>query len=368
MNIRPIEQTYEATYYDGVTSELRSGTVSLLPTALRMDLADRSLTWPYEQCRLECDSHYGEPARIAPKDSQGEAIVIEDPQFVTALGQYHQPLVARPWWDARLEGWAATLRSAAAAVLLSAGFYFYGIGLLAELAAILAPRSVEQRLGDSTVQLLVPKSLQCQPNDAARLLARIEQPLFRASESQYPFRVVYSNMRMANAFAAPGGTIIVTQGLLELTQNEDEYAAVIAHEIQHVKNRDSMRAIARELGGSIILAMLAVDPAANKLILEQSGKLLELSFSRDAESTADSGAAKLLIQSGRNPSGLESFLKTLESAHADDEDPLKYLSTHPPTRERVADLQRWTANAPPGRQILTAEEWTRAKKICPASD
>jgi beta-barrel assembly-enhancing protease len=362
--IKPLGNEYPGFYYDGAVSRRHEGRLTLEERGLRVELEDRCLLWPYGECELVSDGFHGEPARVERRGSFGEAVATMDRQFVTALGQYNQAVVARAWWDLRLEGWASMLQSGAGVLLLGAGLYYFGLGLIAELGAMVAPRSVETRMGESTVKLLAPESSRCTDKEAIQLLGRVEKQLFSAVKADYPFRVIYARMGMVNAFAAPGGMIVVSEELLRKSVSEDEYAAVIAHEIQHVLHRDSMRAMARQLGGSMLLAMLSVDPSSNAFFLNQSSAVLELSFSRGAETLADLGAVRLLRKVGRDPEGLIRFLEGLEEGRLGNDPMLKYLLTHPLTAERVAALRKEIGPGRGGRKLLTNGEWLRAQRVC----
>ncbi|MCX6611622.1 MAG: M48 family metallopeptidase [Acidobacteria bacterium] len=364
MQIKPLPAQFPGLLYDGERSLRLSGQVRLSLSQIEIELGDRCFGWNYADCKLVSDGFYGDPARIECSAMPSAALLVEVPEFVEALGQHYPRIVERPWWDTRLTGWASIMRSGAGVLLLGAGFYYFGIGLLAEAGAIMAPRSVEEKLGTSTVQLIAGPSVACKDSAATALLGKVESRLFRAAGSDYKFRVIYAKLNMVNAFAAPGGSIVVSDYLVRLTESPEEYAGVLAHEIQHVLHRDSMRAITRELGGNVILAMLSVDPSTNAIFLNQSTALLNLSFSRDAESAADLGAVELLEKARLPANGLILFLNRLIEEEGASGNLARYLSTHPDTKERIASLRRIIREGQVVEPVMSREEWKQAQKVC----
>lgn len=364
MNIRPLAEDFAATYYDGERAVRHQGRVKLGVSRIEIELETFCVAWEYVDCRLVSDGFYGEPARIETKQMPGAALVVAERDFIEALGQHYAALVARPWWDARLSGWAAILRSAAGALVLGAGIYYYGIGLMAELGAAVAPKAIEERLGDSAVKLIVAPDQVCSASESTRLLARIESRLFQAAGSEYKFRVIHARLEMVNAFAAPGGNIVVSDYLVRMAGSPEEYAGVLAHEIQHVLHRDSMRAISRELGGNALLAMMAVDPSSNPIFLNQSKALLDLSFSRSAEEQADIGAVALLAKAKIPMGGLAAFLNRLLEDQGRKQGGIHYLSTHPDTAVRIETLRKLARADAATEPLLTQQEWQRARDVC----
>lgn len=146
----------------------------------------------------------------------------------------------------------------------------------------------------------------------------------------------------ANAFALPSGTIIVTDELVALAEWDEEIVGVMAHEIGHVVHRHSLRQV---LQGSVItLGMLLITGEPDSLLATVPAVLVTLGYSRDFEHEGDRYAQERLAALGLDPGYLDSMLLRLEQEHAGRSDGraeesslLDYLSTHPPTRERVSN-------------------------------
>ena len=138
-----------------------------------------------------------------------------------------------------------------------------------------------------------------------------------------------------NAFALPGGDIVVNRGLLAASTRPEELAGVLAHEIQHVELRHSLKGRLRDTGVALLWTVLVGDPRAS-LVGELSTRLLTLKFSRDAESAADAGGFALLLTRGIDPAGMVDFFRRL--AQSGGATPPALLSSHPPSTEREAAL------------------------------
>jgi beta-barrel assembly-enhancing protease len=154
-----------------------------------------------------------------------------------------------------------------------------------------------------------------------------------------------------NAFAAPGGLIFATRGLLRCCETEDELAAVLAHEIGHVENVDGLRAIktgrlssaltilAVESGKTLGGADLAeVAKAFDESINDITSTLVNSGYSRRIEYQADAAAIEILRKAGYAPGALVAMLENMEKNWNPTR--LDFAATHPPPGERIAQLRR----------------------------
>lgn len=165
---------------------------------------------------------------------------------------------------------------------------------------------------------------------------------------------------MLNAFALPGGFIAVHSALLLAAQNESELASVLSHEIGHVQQRH----IARMLGqqredallplAALILAALAAKSspdAAMGVLMGGQGLAIsrQLSYSRDAEREADRVGFQIMRAAGFDTTGMVSFFRRLQNTTKLYGDIPAYLSNHPLTGERIADIQARIRDTPHGQ-------------------
>ncbi|MCP5102791.1 MAG: M48 family metalloprotease [bacterium] len=145
--------------------------------------------------------------------------------------------------------------------------------------------------------------------------------------------------REVNAWSAPGGIILLTRGLVNLAANEDELAAVLAHEISHIVSKDPLKAVKSERLKQ--LGFFAAKKAAkgdladvlNDSVLDVTGKLLQKGYSRSTEKKADLAALDLLAAAGYNPNALLSMLEKIEEIETKK---AAVFSAHPKANKRIA--------------------------------
>ncbi len=162
---------------------------------------------------------------------------------------------------------------------------------------------------------------------------------------RFEFRLV--DAPWPNAFALPGGTILVTTGLFETAQTPEEVAGVLAHEMAHVLRRHGLRKIITSAGPYYVMRLFLSDRHAFLAAVgEGSSLLVQQSFSRDYEREADRTAWGYLVTARIDPRGLSSFLRKTSDALArmhggpsiDDLTP-RVLRSHPPDEERLQYLE-----------------------------
>lgn len=154
-----------------------------------------------------------------------------------------------------------------------------------------------------------------------------------------------------NAFALPGGKVGVYLGLLNLAETNDELAAVIGHEIAHVTSRHSgermshqMIASGVQVGSEMVMDAKEVDPKKRAIartvlgIGTSVGAILP--FSRLHESEADAIGLRFAAGAGYDPRAAVTFWQRMQKANEGQQRPPEFLSTHPSSQTRIANLKR----------------------------
>jgi Zn-dependent protease with chaperone function len=136
----------------------------------------------------------------------------------------------------------------------------------------------------------------------------------------------------ANAFALPGGAIVVTDELVELAEAEDEITAVLAHELGHIAHRHALRSLLQNVGVGVLIAgalgdFTSVSAASGSLLV----LLTERHYSRSFEREADAEGVERLDRAGIPREHLARMLERLAASHGGDDPWTSYLSTHPAT-------------------------------------
>lgn len=178
-------------------------------------------------------------------------------------------------------------------------------------------------------------TLKLQESGAALEAVRsIGARLTQGSKYSYEFYIAEDNT--LNAFALPGGIIVVHTGLIAATQRPEELAGVLAHEVQHVELRHSLRGTIKELGLRGLWALVTGD-LGGTLVAQAALEMTSLKFSRDDEREADQRGFDALVKAGIDPAGMPAFFKTM--SERTDELPVAFISTHPLSAEREAALR-----------------------------
>jgi Zn-dependent protease with chaperone function len=234
----------------------------------------------------------------------------------------------------RAVGWTMLALAVVLPVLLIVLFLWKAEAIALAVAERI-PIEQEVSLGEQAFAAM-RGSLQFQQNGPAYdAVQTLGQRLTQGSKYRYQFHVVKDPA--INAFAMPGGIVVVNSGLIEATRRAEELAGVLAHEVQHVEQRHSLQAVIKDLGlrGLWLLATGDIGSGlTGRAILE----LQTLSFSRDAELQADAVGFGKLVDAGIDPSGMSDFFTVLAKEEAGKAPP-PLLSTHPASAAREAALR-----------------------------
>lgn len=155
-----------------------------------------------------------------------------------------------------------------------------------------------------------------------------------------------------NAFAMPGGKVVVYTGLLPVVENETGLAVVLGHEISHaLADHGAQRMSAAELqqlGGAVVGAATAGQSESTQQILAQAYGLgsqvgVMLPFSRSQEAEADRIGLTLMAIAGYDPDQAAELWKRMQAQGG--QQPPEFLSTHPSNQTRINNLTKWAAEA-----------------------
>lgn len=193
----------------------------------------------------------------------------------------------------------------------------------------------------------------------------VAQQSIRGSEIPFHFGVLDTDD--VNAFAAPGGYILITRGALRLMSSEADLAGVLAHEVAHVDQKHVLDEIRRSSVMQTAQDEADLDGPLLDAVAEAGGSLLFTGLSREDEMEADSLGVLYAAATGYQPAGLIRFLERLvEAEGAEDEGLREWVASHPSTRERLEVLRRHVEMAgldPDGGEAVTA----RFRKHVPAT-
>lgn len=229
--------------------------------------------------------------------------------------------------------------------LLVLALFFGFRAPIVDAAVARIPVEQEQRLAGHLWQLQRAQLKLIENTAANRFIEETGARLVAAQASPYTYRFHLVDDKAVNAFAMPAGYIVVNRGLLEKAASAEEVAGVLAHEIEHVEQRHSLRGMVQALGLSAVWMALTGDLAAGAAghwLKELAG----LHFSREQEALADRGGYARLVAARIDPQGMASFFEKLAATQAGQPGLPEMLSTHPASEERAARLRELLKDAP----------------------
>lgn len=356
-------------YFDGRRPVRHLARVNVATTGMEIAIEDGpTLWWPYTEVRQAQGAYDGERLTFERGGQFPEMLVVHHRRFLAELHRVAPDVTrafVRPMRRARR--WLLSLMAAAAVVVLSGALYVWGLPALATTVAARVPPSWEANLGERTVAHLAPPERRCTAPEVHGALQEILRVLLATERqpSPYRFHLFVVNDDSVNAFAAPGGYLVVHRGLLAQTGSPEELAGVLAHEVQHVLRRHATRSVVQHASTGLLLAAVMGEPTGAVAYGIEAARLLgTLRYSRLHEDEADSEGMKMLLAAKVNPEGMIRFFDTL---HASGGMPglLKYVSTHPSTEDRIARLRAMAAGATaPAVPLLEGQDWDETKTKC----
>lgn len=259
-----------------------------------------------------------------------------------------------------------------------AALVFVVIPMMAEPLARATPRSVESQLGEnlSAQILLIMKPCKGEAAERAETaITPIVMELYAAADPGFSPNLTIVREEQPNAFAMPGGSIMVTSGLLEALDRPEDLEAVLAHEVGHVQARDGMVALYRNAGLGILLEIVTGGSGVAQQIVALGGQLAQLRYTRQQEERADVSAIATLRKAGRDPASLASAFRALKRTISEDPDASgrkpnlrglkipEWLQSHPDLDARIARAE--AAATPASRpSLLTEADWMTIRAAC----
>lgn len=177
---------------------------------------------------------------------------------------------------------------------------------------------------------------------AVSFVENLGQQLTKGSRYSYQWLVVQDDA--VNAFAMPGGIVVVNSGLLKKAGSANEVAAVLAHEIQHIEQRHALKNMMHSAGVAAVVMLVLGD--ANAALVIIAHQVSTQYFSRQVEAEADLKGAQLLLNQGIKSDGMASFFKRLASEQAQVESLPAWISSHPDTSHRIQQAEQFVKQHP----------------------
>jgi len=343
-----------AVFYDGTSNRKHSVTLRFGDALDIVEGGAVIATWPYADVRradgrkglrLLCTSALP-LARLEIAGADAAQVTSHFPQLDAGRG---------PGQTGRIVAWSV---AAAVSIVLVT---IYGIPLLADRLAPLVPYAVEKRIGEAVDRQAraVFGGQNCTRPDGQAAFGKMMAKIKEAGGFNAPLQAHVLSSSVTNAYALPGGTVYLLDGLLQKARNVDEVAGVMAHELGHAQNRDGLRKIIQTGGSSFLIGLLFGDVTGGSAVLFAARSIVDASYSREAESRADAFTIKAMNGLGRSPQPMGEFLVRITGGGRIS----TVIDSHPLSADRL-DRMKKEDRGVTGPPILTETEWQALKNIC----
>lgn len=331
----------------------------LLGTSLRVE-APRPLTVPLARVSAQVGGYDHDSVFLNFEDAGLRwSLQVLSPAALALLRQQADPRLQRELGriggGVRRQRWLwGGLGTLVAALVLAVVLIVARYDAFVAWVAHQVPAETEARLGAQLISALREGGDLIEDGPALEAVSAIGERL--TTDSSYDYRWYLLRDDQVNAFAAPGGIVVVHTGLIADAASIEEVAGVLAHEVQHVELRHSLQNMIHALGWAAVLTVVLGDASAIiGVLVHQAGAM---SFSRDLEREADALAVPALHQAGIAAEGMVTFFRRLQSQERGS---VAWLSSHPATAERIERLEALMAELPPLRPQPLGLDWSQVR-------
>ncbi len=334
-------------FSDAIDGGRAGAEIELSPTGISARTPDGPrFEIPYRDCQLEIGGFSGRMVFCRNQD-RSLTIFCEDRKFPAALSQASASIL-----DDQLGGKLKQRRSESrrgtmigAAVLLGILVLvvvgYFGIRAGARVAVHAVPVSVDREIGSmafESMDLGGPEVTD--PVVVAAMQSMVDRLAPHAAMDDMEFEVHVVDSPMVNAFALPGGKIVVFTGLIEKADDAEQVAGILGHEMAHATLRHGLHRIGQALGIAAAINLLLGDTQG---LVAAGAELFQLasinSYSREQENAADEEGVRMLHAAAIDPMALTQFFETLKEEHGDLPGVVSWISTHPQHDDRIAAIE-----------------------------
>ena len=244
---------------------------------------------------------------------------------------------------------------------------WFGSDLIVEWAVARIPVQWEQKLGETVYQDFLSKETVLKEGPAVSAVQEMTQRMTaKIPNNPYTFQVSVVQSSVVNAFALPGGYVVVFTGLMKKAESGEEVAGVLSHELNHVLQRHGMERLVKMMGLAAVVSILTGDQQGLIGLARQLGlELATLKFGREQETEADVTGIRLLHDARIAPDGMIRFFERLSEK---DKERVELFSSHPMSAARAERLKAELAALPKQTTEPFTFEWKGVQDSLGASE
>jgi Zn-dependent protease with chaperone function len=336
-----MDTQYHATYYDA-QGRFYSASVILSSITLSIRYRDHNnvqndVYWLADDIVSLEDRATDSELKYKNREGMIERLIIRDPELVKAIRKHYKYHKFAGGLSYHLLGDTRTklfLFFGAIVAFIAAGYFFF-IPWLGERIAKNVSKEWEISMGEQFYQTIIT-GYKVDGRKTALLNEFYKSTGFKIS---YPLRITVVEAKEANAFALPGGHIVVHDEILKEMQRPEELAALLSHEASHISLRHSLRNMFRSMARRVfIMLIVGNESGIATFIIDNADNLKQLEYSRSLETEADNHGMRMMAESGIEPNGMLDLMLLLQKQTKGNE-PAAFLSTHPVFTDRVQNVK-----------------------------
>lgn len=336
-----MNKTYAAVYYNS-SGRFHNATIFLSSITLSIRFTDenhevKDVYWLAENIFSFEEEAVGSVVKYKNKDGQTERLVIRDPELVQAIKKHfsHHRFVGG--WKHHVLGNTRNKIILFLSILLAlilAG-YFWFVPWIGERVASNISKEWEISMGEKMHQSMMSQY----KIDSSR--TKLINAFFKELryDLNYPVSITVVDSKELNAFAVPGGHIVVYRPILDRMREPEELAALLSHEVSHIELRHSLRNIFRSMARKMFLMMIVGNESGLAgFLVDNADNLKGLEYSRSLETEADNYGIGLMNSANIDPTGMLGLMEMLQKETIGKE-PAAFLSTHPVFKSRIENIK-----------------------------
>jgi Zn-dependent protease with chaperone function len=330
----------EGTYFDGRSA--RGLPACLLAEADgRCDLQMNDQQRPLDMASVKVSARIAHIPRRVDFSGGGHFETLDNDGIDALQIQHAQHPGLVQWFERQ---WKAALFALLSVVLVAVLFFTVGVPWLSQWVAEVLPVSADAHLGQGVLEVLDGRLLKPSALSASRQL-QLQQRFDEVIRNQrgvgrWQLQLRDAPIVWANAFALPGGTVVMTDQLVALAQHDEELMAVLAHEVGHVRRRHGLRQLLQSLGVSAMAMAVFGDVTALSTFTGVAPALLQAGYSREMEREADAYSRAWMQQHGIAQRRFDDLVCRIAAVHGSQPDSkYNYFASHPSISERARCTQ-----------------------------
>ena len=324
---------YEVEYFDGVTAGNKKALLYLneMGVSLQDNIIWKEdapvLFFPYNSCSIRILNN--QKQLLLDHSATRYLLIPTDAAYLPVL-QQHIEKSGRNSYDAVFG--LNLLSLLLISVVLLLGLYLGFTRLVPYMGQRVISPDTEIELGEKMYKEVVKGEIIDHPKTV--ILQSFAKELHLSKI--YPVKTTVVDSKEVNAFAMPGGNIVVYSGILKAMKSSDELAALLGHEVSHINGRHSLKTILQSVAMGMAVSIVLNDVSGIVAVLVQNAEMLRsMSYSRSIEQSADNEGMKLLVLNGIHPLAMKRLMQRLKANTPTMPDEIGFLSSHPSTEDRM---------------------------------